>query len=468
MLHGWPKVNFRIHFDRNIIISRNRPRRLKVKFTRPLLQTCGIVIIAISAIAAFALSHGAHNDNHKTTLTWMLSNDAVNKPMLEELVRIFEQAHPAIRVDIMWVAGGQYHTKLKTLSAAGQAPDVFWCSDVFAPYMLSSLADITSYVEGDSAEMELADFYPQLIEGCRHQGRYYYMPRYFTVDLLYYNKNLFDKAGLPYPTRQWTWDDYIKAAKTLTLKDASGKVTQWGSNIAGGWWGEWGIFVEQAGGTFFTPDLARCTLDTPEAVKGLTFYRDKIYRYKVSPPPGYGPIPPEFASGIVAMDYGGHAALWVVYRKIEGLHWDIQVLPRGPKAQGGEYAIDAMGIAKTSRHKDEAWEFLKFLVSKESIRRHAQQGYLPVRKSIAKETVLAGKPGERPQDPQHTEIVYEALELGRTLPRQPDFVEIMLKVIQPEIDLMLLDKQTPAMTARRASEAVNTFIPTLGKDIKQN
>lgn len=400
----------------------------------------------------------------KTKVTWMMGMDVVNKPMIDDLVRMFEEKHPDIDLEMMWVPGGQqYHTKLKTLTAAGVPPDLFWCSDVHATYMLTSLADITEFVERDSEEMLIDDFYPELLNACRREGRYYYLPRYFNISLLYYNKDLFDEAEVSYPSKDWTWEDYIEAAKKLTKIGPDGRVSQWGTNIALGWWGEWHILVQQAGGSFFSPDLRKCRLNSPEALQAFQFFYDKIHKHKVSPMPGFGPSSPGLASKQMAMDFGGHTGLWPVYRRIDGLHWDIQLIPRGPKTRaGGEVAVDCIGIARDSKNIEAAWQVLKFLVSRESIRRHVEQGYLPVRRSVARETILAGEPGSRPQDPQHTEVVYEALKYSKPIPRQPDYIEIALEIVQPEIDLMLIGDLTPEEAANRAVRAVDSFIETLG------
>jgi len=426
--------------------------------------TVAVIALAVVAMAVGCSPAPPDADPNRPTVTWMMGIDAVNKPMLDELVAEFRRQHPDIDLQMMWVPGGsQYHTKLKTLTAAGQPPDLFWCSDVFATYMLPSLADLTELADRDREELDLEDFYPEILEACQRDGRYYYLPRYFNVSLLYYNKDHFDAAGLAYPTADWTWDDYLDAARRLTLRDERGQVTQWGATIAAGWWGEWHILVQQAGGSFFSEDLTRCTLDTPEAIRGLRFYYDKIHEHGVSPRPGYGPSAPGLASGAVSMDFGGHTALWTTYRKIDGLRWDVQLLPKGPVTrEGGEVAVDAIGIARDTKHLEAAWEVLKFIVSRPSIRRHVEQGYLPVRRSVAEETVLAKRPGDRDEDPRHREVVYDALRGARTLPLSPDFVEIALEVVQPEFDIMLLGDCTPEEAARRATRAVDRFIDALG------
>src|SRR5688572_12716782 len=138
-------------------------------------------------------------------VTWMVGVGP-DRPMYEQLLARFHELHPEIRVRPMWVPGSQYQTKLKTLIAAGKPPDLFWSGDVWVAYELPFLADLTDLVERDAAELDLEDFYPELLAACRYDGRQVLLPRWFNVSLLYYNRTLFDEAGEPYPSADWTWD----------------------------------------------------------------------------------------------------------------------------------------------------------------------------------------------------------------------------------------------------------------------
>jgi multiple sugar transport system substrate-binding protein len=359
----------------------------------------------------------------------------------------------------MWVPGSQYQTKLKTLIAAGKSPDIFSSGDVWVAYELPFLADLTEFVERDAKELDLDDFYPELLATCRYNGRQILLPRWFNVALLYYNRKLFDDAHEPYPTSDWTWDDYLAAGKRLTQRGADGKVQIWGSTVTTGWWGEWLIYVRQAGGNLFTDDLNRCLLDSPEAIRGMQFYYDKIYKHGIAPRPGFGPDY-GFMSGQVAMEFGGHTGNWIAYNQIKDLDWDIQILPRGPATRnGGEFANDSFGISKHSRCREQAWEFIKFLSSKESVRVHLANGYLPVRKSIVAE-MLAGT--NRPAHPRNIMAAYEQLKYARQVPRSPDYIEIALEVIQPDVDRMLDKQLNVADSCRRAARSANRFIAVLG------
>ena len=405
-----------------------------------------------------ARGSGSEGAQRPVEVTWMIGVGP-DRPMFEKLLARFHELNPDIRVRPMWVPGSQYQTKLKTLIAAGKAPDIFWSGDVWVAYELPFLADLTDLFERDRAEINPDDFYPELLAACRYDGRQLLMPRWFNVALLYYNRKVFDEAGEAHPTPDWTWDDYIAAAQRLTRRDEGGKVEVWGSSITTGWWGEWLIYVRQAGGRLFTDDLNQCLLDTPEAIAGMRFYYDKIYKHRVSPRPGFGPDH-GFMSGKIAMELGGHTGNWIAYNQIMSLDWNIQILPRGPVTrEGGEFAIDSFGIAKGSPVREQAWQFVKFLSSKESVRVHLENGYLPVRKSIVNE-MLAGK--NKPAHPQNIMAAYEQLKHARQVPRSPDYIEIALEVIQPDVDRMLDKQLDVAATCRSAARSANRFIRVLG------
>ncbi len=344
--------------------------------------------------------------------------------------------------------------------AAGLTPDLFYCGDVWVAYLRPFLLDITPYVERDREEIQLDDFYPQLLKLCQVDGRYLYLPRYFNVSLLYYNVGMFRRAGLAPPTRDWTWDDYTTTSLALQAEYGTQK-TLWASDIVTGWWGEWLIFVRQSGGDFFDATGTRSGLDSPEAIRGLRQYYDKVYTHHIAPPPGFRPEK-GFAAGTFALSQGGHSGDWYWYRQVEGLEWDVQLLPLGPHGRaGGEVAVDAIGIAKTSKHPEAAWGLMKRVVSVDGIRQHAELGFPPVRKSVAAATLLKGDPGTRSESPRHAEALYEALDDAMPIPRHADFIEIAIQLVQPEIDMMLEGKQTPEETAQRAARATNRFLETV-------
>lgn len=421
----------------------------------------GIRQLILLLAAALPLATGCvrrDDPDPRPLVTWMVPVKW-DRPHIEALVRRFEAAHPDIRVKLMWVPATQYQTKFKTLAAAGQAPDLVECGDVWIAYMLPFMQDVSGFVERDAAEIQIDDFYPEVLRACQHEGRYYFLASGMNVSLLYYNRTLFDRAGLAYPTDTWTWADYLAAGQAIMKLPDAGKGGVWGADLMTGWWGEWLIFVRQAGGRLFNDDLTECLLDRPEAVAGLHMYIDRVTTYRFAPPAGFGPNN-EFASGKLAMWYGGHSERWKTYNAMPGLDWDIQVLPIGPAGRaGGEIAVRAYGITRTSKHPEAAWELMKFMVTPGNLREQMKLGQLPIRKSLAEE--LMADP-TRTACPRNLAAVYRQIPYALPLPRSTDYIELSLSIIQPEIDRMIAGDLTPEEAARNATVAANRFLKVLG------
>lgn len=419
----------------------------------------GQVVILVLVVAAFwyaASPVSPLQDGSRTVVTWLVAVSDT-KSQYEQLIEQFEQEHPDIDIRPIWVPASQYQSKFKTLAAASQAPDVFATGDVWVAYMLPFLKDLTPLVERDREQIDLDDFYPRVLAAAQHEGRFYFLPNTLNLSLLYYNKSLFHEAGMELPTAQWQWSDYIEAGRKLTAS-GSERAAIWGSDIVLGWWGEWLIEVRQAGGRVFNKAMTRCVLDEPEAIEGIRFYYDKVYQYQISPPPGYRPST-GFASGRMAIVYGGHTGRWQTYNQVPGLEWDVQMLPIGPSGRsGGEIAMGAYGISKTTDHLEAAWTFLKHLISRQTIAMEVEAGTLSVRRSVAEELLL----GERSKPPYNMDAVYAQLEYAEPIPRHPDYIELMMQIVQPEIDRMMQGEQTPEQACRRAAQAANRYLEVLG------
>jgi ABC-type glycerol-3-phosphate transport system substrate-binding protein len=171
----------------------------------------------------------------------------------------------------------------------------------------------------------------------------------------------------------------------------------------------------------------------------MQFYIDKVRKHHISPAPGFGPDQ-GFASGRLAMELVGHTGNWTMYNQIAGLDWDIALLPSGPTQRNrSEVAIEAIGASKDTPHPEACWRFLKFMMSKPVIRAHVDAGYLSIRQSIADHGA-----------------------------HSPDFIEIALDVIQPEIDRALADGRDVDESCRRATQAADDFIATLGTERREH
>lgn len=390
----------------------------------------------------------------RTVITWMGYVSPL-RDLYQQEVAEFERLHPGIAVNLILTPPNEYHMKFKTLTAAGECPDLFFSGDVWMTYLQPFMADLSPLVERDAAEIGLDDYYPEIRSAMRHEGLYRVLPESMNISLCYFNRRLFQEAGLAEPTEDWTWDDVIRAGQQLTRPAGGGAPAVWGCSRLESWWGEWLIYVRQAGGTVFSPDGRRCLLDSAAAIEGLRFFQEKSSRYGISAPAGYEP-PNSFVNERVAMNIGGHLDFWLNYNAVPGLDWDVQILPAGPVTRaGGEIAIGGYSLSKRSRHPEATWALMKFITRPEKMSAIVARGGVSVRRSVAEAQLR--DPG-RTDRPRNLAAVYRQLEFARPIPRHPHYIEIMLQIVQPEVDRMVSGAQTPEETGRRAAAAVNAFL----------
>lgn len=421
-----------------------------------LLWWLAVVAVAVAGFWWAGRSREPRPPPGRKVISWIVVISPL-RDFYEAEVAEFEQLHPDIQVRIIWVPASEYHMKFKTLAAAGEAPDLFYCGDVWLRYLLPFMRDLTPFVERDAVEIGLDDYFPPIRAAMQQDGKYYVLPEAVNVALLYYNRRLFAAAGIAEPTENWTWADLVHAGEALTQPARDGQPGAWGCGRVEGWWGKWLIYVRQAGGRIFTPDGRRCTLDSPEAIAGLKFFADKSARYHFSAPAGFEPLN-GFVNQRVAMVVGGHVSFWLNYNQMPDLDWDVQLLPAGPATRrGGELAIAGYSMSQHCVHPEAAWSLLKFLTRREAIAQVVARGGIAVRQSAAKAHLRQRSPGEHPRN---LAAVYRQMDFAEPIPRHPHFIELMLQIVQPEIDRLIQGELTPEQAAHRAAAAANAYLAT--------
>lgn len=225
-----------------------------------------------------------------------------------------------------------YYTKLQTSLTGKVSADMFWLSQEWIAGLADQgvLADITDCVAAsDSPAADLNDYFPEILKTAQFKDRLYGLPWIAQPVVLFYNKGLFDEAGIAYPDESWDWDKLLEVSAALTMDtDGDGQNDQWGFTVDG--WPPPQMFVWQAGGEVITADLASSPIDTPEAIAGWTFYKDLIWNDVNTPPQailverGAGNM---FKQGSIAMFMGGAAD---DLDRVDGLAVGISVVPAGP------------------------------------------------------------------------------------------------------------------------------------------
>lgn len=289
---------------------------------------------------------------------------------INKMVESFMAENPGIKVEVEYVAD-QYIPKMLAQIAGGSAPDIMQIGDVDIVRFAKEgyFEPLDAYFK-DDPDFSLDDFYASVIEIGTVDGSIYALPAGFSCDGLYYNKDLFDKAGLAYPTDDWTWDDMLEAARKLTVIDESGRTVQWGLETMGAWVRMFMPFVNSFGGELISPDGSVFTgyMNSEGTLKALEFYRGLYY--------GDNAVVPNtiqtqqfvgvdmFQAGLTAMKLHG---VWFIndYTKTPGLNYGTARIPSGPNGLYNILAWGGYGINANSANKDAAWRFYKYLTGRE-------------------------------------------------------------------------------------------------------
>ncbi|MEA3334643.1 MAG: sugar ABC transporter substrate-binding protein [Chloroflexota bacterium] len=230
-------------------------------------------------------------------------------------------------------APDDYYTKIQTSLAGGTSADLFWLSQEWIAGLADQggLLDVTDYLEADDQNpaADLDDYFDDILKTARFKGQYYGLPWIAQPVVMFFNRALFDEAGVDYPTLDWTWDNFLAASEALTQDtDGDGSNDQWGFTLTG--WPPPQMFIWQAGGEIISDDLSESPVDSPEAIAGLDFYANMIYDDVHAPPEaviqeqGFGEM---FKAGKVAMFMGGAAD---DLDRVEGLDVGVVAVPAGP------------------------------------------------------------------------------------------------------------------------------------------
>ncbi|UQZ87529.1 putative ABC transporter-binding protein precursor [Paenibacillus konkukensis] len=338
-----------------------------------------------SADKGAAPSKGA--DGETVTLKFMgweaspLETQSVKKGLEQ-----FMSQHPNIKVDYQPVPNTQYPQKLLTMLAGNAAPDVFFlgATEYRAFQKRNVLLDLTDNFNKD---MSLDDFVPSSAQIMSIGGKIYGVSSCIVSPVLYYNKDVFDKAKIAYPpsdpNKAWTWSQFVDAAKKLTVREGD-KVAQYGA------FGFENFYVGTAeilsnGGSLFNKDYNKMNINTPEVKQVM----QSIFDLRVKD--GASPTAKTLESvgmkanqmlqtGKVAMVADGSWALQELATM--GFPIGVAALPTFKEAKTTGQAHVHAASAKTA-HPKEAWELLKFLSSEDYQIANIKEGlWMPNRKSL--------------------------------------------------------------------------------------
>jgi multiple sugar transport system substrate-binding protein len=326
---------------------------------------------AVGAAAVSAWATGCSSDDD--ALTFFFAANPEEADARQRVVDAFQRRHPDIKVRTL-LSGGNPLQHMSIYCAGGKCPDVLMAWDLTYAGLAARgvLLDLNTMLAQDktfAADLK-SDGIRSLYDTFTFDGGQYALPEQWSGNFLYYNKKLFAEAGVrPPPGRwdqPWSFGEFLDAAKALTKRDRSGRVSQWGYVDSWVPFYAAALFGMNNGVPWCTPRMnpTHLNFDNEAFLEGIQFYADLAHKHRVAPTSSDTQSMSTmdlFTSGRAAMALGGHWRYQTV-DLAKGLDFDVTVLPTGPKGRAARSNIGTTGlaIAASTPRKQQAWEFVKF------------------------------------------------------------------------------------------------------------
>ncbi|MGY0488105.1 ABC transporter substrate-binding protein [Streptomyces sp. WG-D5] len=286
--------------------------------------------------------------------------DVYQLPAMRRAARAFERARPGVSVDVQLTPNGTYWTKLRTACTGGSAPDVFWMNGPNFGMYADAGQLLPLDTDGPDAVLKPDDFPADLVSLYRWKGTQYGAPKDFDTVALWYNKELFDRAKVPYPDESWTWQDLIGNAQRLT--DRRRGIYGVGAPVRAQ--ENYYNSVPQAGGHVISADKRTSGYADERTREGLRLWIDLIHRYRASPTlQQMADTDPTqmFQSGTLAMTYEAsyNAATFYADRELRA-KVDVAPMPKGRRRATVLHGLANVVYARTP-NPELARDFVRFL-----------------------------------------------------------------------------------------------------------
>lgn len=421
------------------------------------MKKYGPVILTVILLASWGFSrHNAEGGikRRSVELTFWHSMSIYQGDTLEQLVEEYNNNNEDIQVRLIF-QGLYDDMKIKLINAVktGDLPDV---SQVAIEYLDVFIDDnriepITDYI----SEYNKNDILSQFWNGVTRQREIYAFPFNHSVQVLYYNKDAFEKAGLDPDKPPKTWEDVIKYGKKLTKDfDGDGTIDQWGILVS-----LEGVFgftplIRQVGGEFLNDDRSKALFNSEEGVRVMELVQKMAYEYKIMPSnwtlfEGTS----AFLQGKIAM--GPITCAGIKFAE-DNLPWKLGIAPL-PYIENKSVLLGGAGLvifSKSSHRRKAAMNFISWLTNKEnSIRWHEKTGYLPIRKSAMESFELQSFHRLNP----NYKVPVDQLSYSRP----PDFTPYLPQIdqiVRYAIEDIMINRKDPQKTLNIAAEKVNNLL----------
>ena len=323
------------------------------------------------------------------------SSSPAEDALVQQNLNNFTKAHPNIHIN--WAPiPGDYPTKMRANVASGTVPDVFYLTpDMSSEYISSGkLLNLSPYMGKDG--VKASDYYTALINPftCT-SGQVYGLPKDWNSLGVFYNKQMFQVAGIPFPTANWTWDDLKNDAQKLT-KNPGSPNSVYGISLSADA-SRWGAFLLANGGTVLNKDGTQATFNNQTAIDTLNYYASFIKNNTGTLPTSVG-APwngDAFGKQRVAMAIEGGWLIPYMASTYPNVQYDIAPLPMAPNGKRADLTFtNAWAAYSGTRNPEAAWELIKYMTGSTVQTSQLNAGFaLPTLKSLANADYFTSHPG---------------------------------------------------------------------------
>jgi len=340
------------------------------------------------------------------TMTFLTRNS--NESIVRQLVDVWNGSHDN-QIEVTVVPATDFVTKFGTMLASGSPPDIVAVDLIFVP-QFAAAGQMTDITEKAKALPYFDQLSPSHIRLSTYEDKIYALPFNAEGSVLFWNKDLFEQAGLDPESPPTTWDEIYEAAKAINALGDDIYGFYFSGACAGCNAFTFLPLIWATGGDVLSEDGMTATLDDPAVKEALEFYR-KMWEEGLIPPGSVADTGPEFLNtyvgGKIGMQGLGVFAITPLKTGDEPFDFGVTFLPGKDGGVSSFAGGDSIGIPAGSRYADQAFEFIEWLTSDDvQLEQYAANFSLPIRTDLADNQYFQ-------EDPRFTTAA-EAMALGRT------------------------------------------------------
>ncbi len=418
-----------------------------------------VITLILVSVTLTGCSRQGEGDQRVVVRFW----NAMGGPLgdiMQEMIDEFNAAHPGwyIKSESMGYYDALFPKIFASIIARNQPTMAqayeAWISRLIEAEQGSAVADMTD-MEGGREMMESGDIYPILIANSTYNGRLMSLPFNKSVPVIYYNKDLFRKAGLDPDRPPATWSEFIQASKKLTVDlDGDGKIDQWG-HMFSDQATYFECLVAQNGGELLAPGKDRVLFNSPEGVEALQYLVDLVHKHKAADfYLGGFQHQVDFMGGKVGMIFGSCVSRTFMKEQIK-FDWGIAPLPRGKKKIVLMYGTSIIIFSAAPQEKQRvAWEFVRWFTDRDQTARWSMEtNYMPIRRSA----LTTEKMIQHFKDDPDSLVSLKELDYSFFDPRIPNWLECR-RIMADGVKEALLGKNSPKEALDRSAARCNRLL----------